>query len=129
MRGSMSLGSHDLEAADARRGECPSWLTTVELASIICTGSTSVMWALSAAERRKVQWKGVPVQRKGVPVQRKASRSAAESWSSQMQIQKLHHLSGSSVLCGSPDWCDPGDSFPGRRQSRFCRFLWDRQRA
>src|SRR6266567_4704382 len=83
MRGSMSLGSHDLEAADARHGECPSWLTTVELASIICTGSTSVMWALSAAERRKVQWKGVPVQRKDLPVQRKASRSAAESWSSQ----------------------------------------------
>ena len=88
MRGSMFMGSRGSAAANAHYGESLPPLTIVELASIICTGPKGVFWAASAAERSKVQWKGLPVQRKAPRVQRKAARGAAESWILQLQIQK-----------------------------------------
>jgi len=48
--------------------------TIAEFASIICTGPKGECWMPSAAEIRKVQWKGLPVQWKATP-------GAAESWS------------------------------------------------
>jgi len=82
------MGSRGSAAANAHYGESLPPVTIVELASLICTGPKGMFWAVSAAERRKVQWKGVPVQRKAPHLQRKAAPGAMERCSSQ-QIQKL----------------------------------------
>jgi hypothetical protein len=55
----------------------------VELVAIICTSLNSVFWVDSAAETRIVRWKVTSVHWKGPNVQWKATRSAAESWTSQ----------------------------------------------
>ena len=91
MRGSMFMGSRGSAAANAHYGESLPPLTIVELASIICTGPKGVFWAASAAERSKVQWKGLPVQRKAPRVQRKAARGAMESCSSQSPWRFLRY--------------------------------------
>ncbi len=57
----------------------------VELVAVICTSLKSVFWVDSAAETRIMRWKVTPVHWKGSYVQWKATRSAAESWSSQLQ--------------------------------------------
>ena len=64
----------------------------VELVAIICTSLKSVFWVDSAAEIRIVRWKVTSVQRKGSFVQWKASRSAVESWSSQITSQLPNRL-------------------------------------
>lgn len=71
----MRMESCGPATAHAWSGETPLLLAIAELASIICTGPKEVFWVASAAERRKVQWKGLPVQWKATP-------GAAESWSS-----------------------------------------------
>src|SRR6266566_2884350 len=55
----------------------------VELVAVICTSLKSVFWVDSAAETRIVRWKVTPVHWKGPNVHWKATRSAAESWTSQ----------------------------------------------
>src|SRR5690349_20772868 len=84
MQESMYMESGGSMAANARNGESRPLLTIAEFASIICTVSKEVFWASSAAERRKVQWRGLPMQRKGPPVQWKATPSAAESYTSHL---------------------------------------------
>ena len=54
----------------------------VELVAIICTSLKSVFWVDSAAETRIVRWKVTSVHWK-------ATRSAAESWTSQLANRLL----------------------------------------
>ena len=84
MQVNRAMQSHFLTTAKARRGEKASLQLIVVFVAIICTGLKSVFWADSAAEIRIVQWKVTSVRRKGPNVHWKGSRSAAESWSSQI---------------------------------------------
>ena len=128
MRGGTFMGSPGFAAAKSRNGANLPPLTIVELASIICTGPMEVFWASSAAERRTVQWKGLPVQRKAPHVQRKATPGAAESCSSQLFFT-IGTPTESIAPDARTDWCAPGDTSPGRPRPPFCRSLVGRPRG